>query len=188
MLFLPSWLCAGAHSRTKNGIFPLSMFLFNKFHQKNIKIEEKIFWHFSPPSPPPQPPPYLGPGAENQKSQKTTRKYDREEYPCKISSHLVKPLLLGFPSVWKKFTSNYNPRMLVNQWLGETPHLDRHAGAVEAERPETRLASEPLEAHRELAFGKGESVAEMQLTVHVRVREASEELVILWARIEKNTE
>ena len=59
---------------------------------------------------------------------------------------------------------------------------------MEAKRPQTRLASESFKAHGELAFGKGESVAEMQLTVHVRVREASEELVILWARTEKNTE
>ena len=80
--------------------------------KKISKLKKKNFWHFSPPSPPPQPPPYLGPGAENQKSQKTTRKYDSKEYPCKISSHLVEPLLLGFLSVWKKW-SNYVPRMLV---------------------------------------------------------------------------
>ena len=49
---------------------------------------------------------------------------------------------------------------------------------MKPERPETRFPFEALKSHRKLAFGESESVAQMKLTVHVRVGETREELVI----------
>ena len=57
-------------------------------------------------------------------------------------------------------------------------HLDRHSRAVKAKWPQASFAFKSLIAHRKFALGKGESVAQMKLTVHVRIREAREELVI----------
>ena len=59
-----------------------------------------------------------------------------------------------------------------------SPHLDRHSCAVKAKWPETRFALEPLVSHGELAFGESEGVTKMQLPIHVRIREAREELLI----------
>ena len=55
--------------------------------------------------------------------------------------------------------------------------LDGHAGAVEGEGEEDVGAAEAVVGGGELEFGEGEGVAEVEVAVHVREREVTEEFL-----------